>query len=227
MEAVGIRKPMVEAEPAAMNYRRRLHILNKNLAEVFGHPLVLNLGDPAAAEVHAAEALEASARMVQEDRASDRSLQDPLWANWTMGCVLLSTNPRRARVYLEAAHEIAVKAAGSDDALHLESEAISEEALGHALLATGESRRGLDLLRKAAFERISNEWPQKIDYRFALIRALNGLGDALPAPEASDIDRKAYVAAEAIPATARNVRELVRNRAASFRSARVQAEGPT
>lgn len=35
-EAVGIRKPMVESDPAALNYRRRLHILNRNLAEVFG-----------------------------------------------------------------------------------------------------------------------------------------------------------------------------------------------
>ena len=227
-EALGIRKPMVEADPAALNYRRRLHILNLHLAEVFGHPFVLNLGDTAAAEVHAAEALAASARMVEEDRGSDRSLQDHLWANWTMGGVLLPTDPRRARVYLETAHEIAARSAGNRDALHQESEASSEEALGYALLATGESRRGLELLRKASstFDRISSEWPQKIDYRFALIRALNGLGDALPASESAEIYRKAYHTAESIPADARNVRELMNQADVSMRWPRWNASAP-
>ena len=102
-EAVDIRKPMVERDPTALNYRRRLHTLNLHLAEVFGHPFVLNLGDAAVAEVHAAEALSASEQMVKEDRGSDRSLQDHLWANWTMGSVLLPAKPRRALPYLEAA----------------------------------------------------------------------------------------------------------------------------
>jgi tetratricopeptide (TPR) repeat protein len=210
-EAVSIRKPMVESDPTALNYRRRLHILNRSLAEVFGHPFVLNLGDATVAEAHAAETLSAAERMVKEDRSSDRSLQDLLWANLTMGSVLLPTQPRRALPYLEAAREIAAKSNESGDAFHQESEASAEEALGHALLATGDRQRGLDLLRKAAgtFERISSQWPQKIDYRFELVRALNGLGDALPAAESSEFYGKAYRAAESIPATARNVRELM------------------
>jgi eukaryotic-like serine/threonine-protein kinase len=227
-EAVDIRKPMVESDPTALNYRRRLHILNRDLAEVFGHPFVLNLGDPAAAEVHAAEALSASERMVKEDRGSDRSLQDHVWANWTMGSVLLPTQPRRALAYLEAAREIAAKSNESGDAFHQESEANTEEALGHALLATGDRQRGLELLRKAAgtFERISSQWPQKIDYRFALVRALNGLGDALPVPESSEFYRKAYRAAESIPANARNVRELMNQAEVNFRWPRWNASAP-
>jgi eukaryotic-like serine/threonine-protein kinase len=226
-EAVGIRKPMVEADPTALNYRRRLHRLDMHLAEVFGHPFVLNLGDAAVAEVHAAEALTASERMVKEDRGSDRSLQDHLLANWTMGSVLLPTKPHRALAYLEAAREIA-NANENDDAFHQESEAYAEEALGHALLATGNRQRGLDLLRKAAgtLERLSRQWPQKIDYRFALVRALDGLGDALPVPESSEFYRKAYEAAGSIPANARNVRELMNQAEVNLRWPRWNASAP-
>ena len=227
-EAVDIRKPMVERDPAALNYRRRLHILNLHLAEVFGHPFVLNLGDAAVAEGHAAEALRASEQMVKEDRGSNRSLQDHVWANWTMGSVLLPAQPRRALPYLEAARQIAAKSNVNGDAFHQESEANAEEALGHALLATGDRQRGLELLRKAAatFERISGEWPQKIDYRFALVRALNGLGDALLAAESREFYRKAYNAAESIPANARNVRELMNQAEVNLRWPRWNAAAP-
>jgi tetratricopeptide (TPR) repeat protein/tRNA A-37 threonylcarbamoyl transferase component Bud32 len=227
-EAVDIRKPMVERDPTALNYRRRLHTLNSHLADVFGNPFVLNLGDPVVAEMHAAETLSAAERMVKEDRGSDRSLQDHVWANWTMGSVLLSTKPRRALPYLEVAREIAAKSSENGDAFHLESEAHVEEALGHALLATGNRQRGLELLRKAAgtFERISNQWPQKIDYRFALIRALNGLGDALPVPESAEFYRKAYRAAESIPANAGNVRDLMNQAEANLRWPRWNASAP-
>jgi tetratricopeptide (TPR) repeat protein len=209
-EAVEIRKPMVERDPTALNYRRRLHNLNKHLAEVFGHPFVLNLGNAALAETHATEALIAADRMANEDQGSNRSLQDQAWANWTLGCVLMSTNPRRALPYLEAARELAVKS-GNGDVFHDETLAHAEEALGRALLAAGNRQRGLELLRQATvtLERISSRWPQKIDYRFALIRTLNGLGDALPGPEASEPYRKAYLAAEFFPASAGNVRELL------------------
>ena len=227
-EAVEIRRPMIESDPTALNYRRRLHILNLHLAEVFGHPFVLNLGDAAAAEGHADEALRASEQMVREDRGSDRSLQDHVWANWTMGSVLLPSNPRRALPYLEAARQIAATANVNGDALHQDSEAHAEEALGHALLATGDRPRGLELLRKAAgtFERISSQWPQKIDYRFALVRALNGLGDAVPVPESSEFYRKAYRAAESIPANARNVRELMNQAEVNLRWPRWNASAP-
>jgi eukaryotic-like serine/threonine-protein kinase len=210
-EAVGIRRPMVESDPTALNYRRRLHTLNLHLAEVFGDPFVLNLGDAALAEMHAAEALSASERMVKEDRGSDRSLQDLLWGNLTMGSVVLPTNPRRALPYLDVARRIAAGATEIGDAFHQESAAYADEALGLALLATGERQRGLDLLRKAAgtLERITQRWPQKIDYRFALVRALNALGDTLPVPESSEFYSKAYRAAESIPANARNVRDLM------------------
>jgi eukaryotic-like serine/threonine-protein kinase len=227
-EAVGIRKPMVESDPTALNYRRRLHILNLHQAELFGHPFVLNLGDAAAAEVHAAEALSAAERMVKEDRESDRSLQDLLWANWTMGSVLLPTNPRRALPSLEAARAIAAKSSQRSDVLHDDSEAHAEEALGYGLLATGNRQRALELLRKAAgtFERISSQWPENIDYRVALIRALNGLGDALPVPESSEFYRKAHHVAESFPASARNVRELMIQAEVSRRWSRWNASAP-
>lgn len=227
-EAIGIRKPMVERDPTALNYRRRLHNLNLRLAEVFGHPFVLNLGEAALAEIHAAEALSAAERMVKEDRGSDRSLQDLLWANWTMGGVLLPTSPRRALPYLEAAHSIAAESEHRGDALHDGAAAHADEALGHGLLATGSRLRGLDSLRKATstFERISSQWPQNIDYRVALIRVLNGLGDALPVPESSEFYRKAYRAAGDLPASARNVRELMTQAAVTSRWPRWNASAP-
>ena len=227
-EAVDIRKPMVERDPTALNYRRRLHILDKHLAEVYGHPFVLSLGDAAAAEGHAADALRASERMVTEDRSSDRSLQDHVWANLTMGSVLLPAEPRRALPYLETARRIAVTSNVNGDAFHQESEANAEEALGYALLATGDRQRGLELLRKAAgtLERISSQWPQKIDYRFALIRTLNGLGDALPAPESAEFYRKAYRAAQSIPADASSVRDLMNRAEVNLRWPRWNASAP-
>jgi tetratricopeptide (TPR) repeat protein len=226
-EAVGIRKPMVENDPAALNYRRRLHILNRNLAEVFGHPFLPNLGDTAVAEAHAEEALRAAEQMVEEDRRSDRSLVDLLWANLTMGTVLLPAAPHRALPYLEAAHHIA-QSNEIVDALHEGAEASAEEALGHALLATGGRQRGLDLLRKAAatFERIASRWPQKIDYRFALVRTLNAVGDALPAAEAAEFYRKAYDAAGSIPAAPRNVRDLMTQADVNLRWPRWNASAP-
>jgi tRNA A-37 threonylcarbamoyl transferase component Bud32 len=227
-EAVGIRKPMVERDPTALNYRRRLHNLNRGLAEVYGHPFVLNLGDAAAAATHAADALSAAERMVQEDRSSDRSLQDLAWANLTMGAVLLPASPRRALPYLESARDIAAKSNQSGDAYHRYSDAHAEEALGRALLATGNRQRGLELLRNATrtFERLSSERPQNIDYRFAAIRALNALGDALSAPESSEFYRKADLAAGAIPAKARNVRELMNQADVSLRWPRWNASAP-
>ena len=97
-----------------------------------------------------------------------------------------------------------------------------------ALLATGNRQRGLDLLRKAAatLESIASRWPQKIDYRFALVRALNGLGDALPAPEASEFYEKAYRAAGSIPGNASNARDLMNQAEVNRRWPRWNASAP-
>jgi tetratricopeptide (TPR) repeat protein len=172
---------------------------------------VLNLGDTARAETHAAEALSAAERMVQEDRGSDRSLQDQVWANLTMGYVLLPATPRRALPYLEAARNVAAKSNQSGDSFHRNTDANAEEALGRALLATGDRQRGLELLRKAThtLEQLSRERPSNLDYRFSLIRALHGLGDALPLSESSEVYGTAFRAAEAIPAKPSNVRDLM------------------
>ena len=68
------------------------------------------------------------------------------------------------------------------------------------------------LLRRAVvlFERTSSQAPQITEYRFGLIRAMNGLGDSLPAREASELYRKAFWAAEPFSVfSPRNVRELL------------------
>ena len=139
-EAVDLRKPIVARDPAALNFRRRLNTLNIDLAEVFGHPFLLNLGDSAAAERHAAEALSAAEGMVEEDGSSNESLLDSVWANMTMGAVLLPTKPHRALPLLETRARSPSRRTENGDSLHQESEANAEEALGQALFATGNRR---------------------------------------------------------------------------------------
>lgn len=87
---------------------------------------------------------------------------------------------------------------------------------------------GLDLLRTAAatFERVANRWPQTIDYRFALVRALNAVGDALPADESAEFYRKAYNAAGSIPEAPRNVRDLMNQADVNLRWPRWNASAP-
>jgi hypothetical protein len=145
-----------------------------------------------------------------------------------MGYVLLPATPRRALPYFETAREIAARSNQRGDVFHRNSVANAEEALGHALLATGERQRGLELLRRATqtFEQIAREWPQNIDYRFALIRALNGLGDALPISESSDFYHKAFRAAEPVGANPSNVRDLMNRAEVNRRWPRWNASAP-
>ena len=202
-EAVRIRKQILEENPRHIAWRRRLWVLNFALANAFGNPFNLNLGDPVKARSYAAETMREAEAMAEEDRGSARSVRDRSLGNWLMGSVLLRSEPRRALPYLETALQLAAE---QDLA-----KANAEEALALALLQTGDRARALGLLRRAAamLERRSGEAPQILDYRSDLIRVLNALGDALPAHEAAEFYRKAYLAADFTASGGRNVRELL------------------
>jgi hypothetical protein len=230
-ESAQLRREIVKADPHNMNSRRRLFLLNYLIAEVYGNPLYLNLGDPAAAEPYAHEAMRETERMAAEDRGSDRSVRDRMFGSWIVGCVLLPREPRRALPYLEAALAAAsaqAKAAEGMDMLHDETSAQAQEALGRALLATGDRRRGLELLRTAALalEQLSSQAPQFINFRTDMIRAANRLGDILPAAEAAEWYRKAFAVAETFPASPRNVRELMGRAEVNLRWSRWNATAP-
>lgn len=229
-ESAQIRRQILEQDPGNLNSRRRLFTLNFALAAVHGHPFVANLGDHAAAERYATGALGEAERMAREDRGSDRSVRDRMFGNWILGCVLLPNEPRRALRYLEAALISASAQARSDgaDVLHNDTLANAQEALGRALLATGDRRRGLELLGTAAatLERISAQAPQIVDYRSDMIRAANGFGDAHQAGQAAEWYRKAFRAAESFPATPRNVRELLRKAEVHLRWPRWNTDAP-
>lgn len=225
-ESARIRREILAQDPKAFNSRRRLFSLNFALAAVHGHPFVFNLGNQAVAERYAAEALREAERMAAEDQGSDRSVRDRMFGNWIMGCVLLPKEPRRALPYLEAALSYA---GGGKDVLHDESYANTQEALGLALLAAGDRRRGLELLTSAVatLERISAAAPQILDYRTDMIRAANELGDALPAREAAGWYRKAFDAAGPMPAGGpRNVRELMSQAEVNLRWPRWNSGAP-
>lgn len=87
----------------------------------------------------------------------------------------------------------------------------TQESLGRALLAIGQRNRGLELMSSALsiLERMSAQAPQTLDDRRDMIRAANGLGDALPPAEAAPYYRKAFQkAVDTLPAIGpRNVRE--------------------
>jgi tetratricopeptide (TPR) repeat protein len=213
-ESAQIRRQIMEADPNNISFRRRLFSLNYVLAEVHGHPFYLNLGDAAAAERYATDAMREAERMAKEDHGSDRSVRDRMFGNWVLGCVLLPNASRRALPYLEAAVASAQAQTKSEeiDVLHDEALAQAQEALGLAFLATGNRQRAMELLRESVttFERISAEAPRIIDYRVGLIRAANSYGDAMPVNEAAKWYRKAFEAAAAFPAAPaapRNVRE--------------------
>jgi tetratricopeptide (TPR) repeat protein len=216
-EAVRIRKQILEENPRHIAWRRRLWVLNFALASTFGNPFTLNLGDPVKARDYAAEVVREVDAMAAEDRGSVRSVHDRSVGNWLMGSVLLHSEPRRALPYLETALQLA-----PDQDL---AQANAGEALALALLATGNRTRAVGLLRRAAatLEHRSGEEPQILDYRCDLIRVLNALGDALPAHEAAEFYRKAYLAAEfTVPGT-RNVRELLSRAEADLRWVRWNA----
>lgn len=204
-EAVRIREKILRANPKNFAWRRRLFSLHFALAAVSGHPLAFNLARPAAAAGYASRALREAEALAEEDRGSARSVRDRMLGHWMMGCVLLPVDARRALPYLETA----LRLAPANEQL----EANAQEALARALLRTGDRRRALDLLRRAAatLERLSQEAPRFIDYRCDLLRVWNTLGDALPAAEGGEFYRKAYRAA-ASDAAERNVREVL-NRA--------------
>jgi eukaryotic-like serine/threonine-protein kinase len=212
-EAAQIRRQILAKDPTSLSYRRRLFTLNFQLATVIGQPLGLSLGDHVAAEGYAAEAHREAEKMGREDGGSNRSVRDRLWGNWIMGCVLIPTNPRRALPYLEAALQFASLRpdGGGSDLLQDDQEAAAREALGRAHLAAGNRARALELLRQAfaSWERTSAAAPRTLEYRAALIRVANQLGDALPGAESAEFYRKAYQAAEPFPWPSRNVRELL------------------
>ncbi len=216
-EAVRIRKQILEENPRHIAWRRRLWVLNFALANAFGNPFNLNLGDPVKARGYAAETMREAEAMAEEDRGSARSVRDRSLGNWLMGSVLLRSEPRRALPYLETALQLAAE---QDLA-----KANAEEALALALLQTGDRARALGLLRRAAamLERRSGEAPQILDYRSDLIRVLNALGDALPAHEAAEFYRKAYLAADSTASGGRNVRELLSRAETDLRWARWNA----
>ncbi|MBM3782898.1 MAG: serine/threonine protein kinase [Acidobacteria bacterium] len=215
-EASAIRRAILEKDPKSFSSRRRIFSLDFQLASAHGHAFHLHLGDQEAAERYAMNSLRAAEQLAVEDQGSERSVKDRMFGNWILGCVLLQNEPRRALPYLEKALAAALaqaKSGGASDVSHDDLLANSQEALGRALVATGDRRRGLELMRQAVviFERISAQVPEIFDYRNDLIRATNSLGDTQPAEEAADWYRKAFRAAEAFPAgEPRNVRELMR-----------------
>jgi tetratricopeptide (TPR) repeat protein len=144
--------------------------------------------------------------------------------------VLIPASPRRAVPYLEAALKFASAQpeGGVSDVLQDDLEAHAQEALGRALLAAGERGRSLELLRRAVatFERLLSQAPQIVEYRFDLIQAMNGLGDALPSPESADFYRRAFIAAAAFPAAPRNTRELLSQAEVNLRWPRWNAGAP-
>ncbi len=228
-EAAQIRKQILQKDPKHLSSRRRVLILNFALATVFGNALTFSVGDQATAESYAAEAMREADALANEDKGSARSMKDRMLANWIMGCVLLPTQARRAFPFLESALELAAAKHG-DDALYGQVEANAQETLALAILSTGgDRRRAIDLLRRAAatMERLSLEAPRMFDYRSDLIRVWNTLGDALPAAEAQEIYRKAYLAAEAFPPPGnRNVWEMLSRAAVDSRWPRWNAEAP-
>ncbi len=219
-ESVRICEKFLAANPRNFTWRRRRFLLHFSLATVSGNPLSFHLGQSEAAESYAGLALREAEALADEDRGSARSERDRLFGHWVMGCVLLPRNPRRALPYLETALQMAP----AGDQL----EANAQEALARALLKTGDRRRALDLLRRAAatLERLSGDAPRFIDYRFDLIRVGNLLGDTLPPAEGAAFYRKAFQALDAQAPGDRNTREHLSRAESSFRWARWNPGAP-
>lgn len=223
-EALRIRRQIVEEGPTNFNQRRRIFILNFSLATVHGNPLMFNLGEQAIAETHASEAFREGEAMAKEDPGTPRSIRDRYFGNWIMGCVLIPAEARRAVPYLKTALLLATSLAVQDkeDPFNAQIEAEAQEALGRALLATGERAKAIELLRysSATIGRLSARSPKLFEYRFALIRLWNTLGDSLPAGEGLEFYRKAYEAAEAFPAGQRHVLQILGRAEVDLRWAR-------
>jgi serine/threonine protein kinase len=228
-EAAQIRKQIMQKNPKNITWRRRLFVLNWDLALVYGSPLDLSLSNREAAERYATDALREAESMVAEDKGSSRANRDRWLATWLLGAVLIPYEPSRALQYSASALELAsaLPRAGSDP-FPVQAEADSQETLALALLKTGDRQRAVTLLRRSAegMERLSREAPQIIDYRSELIRILHALGDALPPVAAAEHYRKAYLAAEDFPNGDRNMYGALRRAEANLRWPRWNTAAP-
>jgi eukaryotic-like serine/threonine-protein kinase len=201
-ESARIRKEILQANTKHLGSRRRVMLLNIALADVTGNALNLSLGDSETAQRYAGEALRQAEAIAKEDGGSFRSGRDRALANLMMAYVLLATEPRRAVPLAQVALE---GTAGQG-----QIEANAQEALARGLLATGDRKRALELIRSAVetMDQLSQKTPRFIDYRFDLVRLCNLMGDQLPPSQAGEFYRMGYEAAALFPEASSSIRAL-------------------